>query len=482
MKKLFLFAAISVISLAACQRQSDLVDTPEEKPFVEPDLIVFSATTEGAATKTSLSPNEDKYDVLWSDGDQITIVDGSATPNVGIYSTSSTTAHADFSYVSGNAAAEPLYKAFYPATIYNAGVPTLPAVQDYVADNIGKSPMYAESSSSSLSFKNICGIVRINLKTNQPGITVQSITLRAESPLSGPISNAATLAGDCYAAAVSGASDVTLNCGSGVGIDNLAFTPFLIAVPVNETGYAGFSITVNTTTGAYQKFTVKSGTKIVVERSKITDINLTAQNILYDLPASYTAVEYLESSGTQYIDTGVPCHYNKFVDIDFMYTGSKLSDYPNEGGSVFGAHGWSKANGVYEKCIYWCGYGKIAYTFAVGTKYNVTTVSETQSKITNLDSGEEGTTRTLDKTSQKGYAPFNFFLYTNRSDYWQAGWYYWAIARIYSCKLFDSDKVWLRYFVPCVRNSDSKPGMYDRVNNAFYPNEGEGEFSVPNSD
>ncbi len=479
MKKLFVLAAIFAISLIACQGQMDYVEAPDEKTVEHSDLIVFSAITEGAVTRTSLSPSEDKYDVVWNNLDQITIVDGAATPNVGVYSTSSTTAHADFSFVSGNAAAEPIYRAYYPATIYNDGSLALPATQDYVANNIGKSPMYAESNTSGLGFKNICGIVRINLKTNQPGITVQSITLQAESPLSGPINNASTLASDGYAASLSGSAGVTLNCGAGVGIDNVAYTPFLIAVPANETGYSSFAITVTTVSGAYQTFTVKSGSSIVVERSKITDINLTAKNILYDLPAEYTAVEYLESSGTQYIDTGVPCHYNKFVDIDFMYTGSKLSDYPNEGGSVFGAHGWSKANGVYEKCIYWCGYGKIAFTFAVGTKYNVATVSETQSKITNLDSGEEGTTRTLDKTSQKAYAPFNFYLFTNRSDYWQAGWYYWAIARIYSCKLFDSDKVWLRYFVPCVRNSDSKPGMYDRVNDAFYPNEGTGEFTVP---
>jgi hypothetical protein len=479
MKKLFVFAAVSAIALSACQSRLKPFETPDDTPIAEPGLIVFSATTEGALTKTSLSPNEDKYDVLWNNGDRITIVDGAATPNVGVYSTTSTATHADFSFVSGNAAVEPVYKAYYPAEIYNAGTPALPATQDYVAGNIGKSPMYAVSNTNSLGFKNICGIVRINLKTNQPGIKVQSITLQAESPLSGPISNAATLVADGYAAAVSGTSGVTLDCGAGVDIDNVDYTPFLIAVPVNEAGYSAFAITVTTISGAYQTFTVKSGTGIVVERSKITDINLTARNILYDLPAEYTAVEYLESSGTQYIDTGVPCHYNDFVDIDFMYTGSKLSDYPNEGGSVFGAHGWSKANGVYEKCIYWCGYGKIAYTFAVGTKYNVTTISNTQSKITDLDSGVDGTTRTLDKTSQKAYAPFNFYLFTNRSDYWSAGWYYWAIARIYSCKLFDSDKVWLRYFVPCVRNADSEPGMYDRVNDVFYPNEGTGVFTVP---
>lgn len=35
-------------------------------------------------------------------------------------------------------------------------------------------------------------------------------------------------------------------------------------------------------------------------------------------------------------------------------------------------------------------------------------------------------------------------------------------------------------FVPCVRKSDSKPGMYDTVTKTFYTNAGTGEFIVPN--
>ena len=30
--------------------------------------------------------------------------------------------------------------------------------------------------------------------------------------------------------------------------------------------------------------------------------------------------------------------------------------------------------------------------------------------------------------------------------------------------------------VPCIRNSDNKPGLYDKVNKVFYVNKGSGEF------
>ena len=35
-----------------------------------------------------------------------------------------------------------------------------------------------------------------------------------------------------------------------------------------------------------------------------------------------------------------------------------------------------------------------------------------------------------------------------------------------------------RSFVPALRNSDNKPGMYDTVTGTFYTNAGSGEFSV----
>lgn len=53
-----------------------------------------------------------------------------------------------------------------------------------------------------------------------------------------------------------------------------------------------------------------------------------------------------------------------------------------------------------------------------------------------------------------------------------------------SAKTFSS-KIWqngtlIRNLVPCVRKSDSKPGMYDTVTKTFYTNAGTDEFIVPN--
>ena len=264
MKRIFAFAAIAAIALTACQQELNIDENKPETP------AVFTATTESSTTKTALSANGGSYDVLWQNGDQITIVDAAATPNVAVYQTASTTTQGSFSYVSGTAVSTPDYKAWYPATLYNAGTLTLPATQEYTAGNIKNSPMYAESSTESLSFKNICGIIRLNISTTIEGKKVRRIVLTATEGMSGAISNAATLASKSYIAAVSGTDGITLDCGeSGVAITTTP-TAFHFAVPQNT--YTSLNITVITTDGDVQVRTSKSG--IAVSRSKITDVTL----------------------------------------------------------------------------------------------------------------------------------------------------------------------------------------------------------------
>ena len=264
MKRITFSLALAAITLTACQQDLN-IDTNNSEGYA-----LFTATTESSATKTALNKNGKGYDVVWQDGDQITIVD--AASNVGVYHTSSTTAKGSFSFVSGTVATTPDYKAWYPASIYNNDTPTLPAKQEYAADNIKNSPMYAESSTESLSFKNICGIIRLNISTTMSGKKVRSIALSATQPMSGAISNAANLANNSYVAAVSEGAGVTLDCGeSGVAIGTEP-TAFHFAVPANS--YTGLKITVLTTDGDFQSRTLKSEQSIIVGRSSIADITI----------------------------------------------------------------------------------------------------------------------------------------------------------------------------------------------------------------
>lgn len=275
-----------VATLALLVSCSDKL-VPEVEPEGPAKNVVFTATTESAgATKTVLDGNDtDGYDVLWRDGDAITIVDAAATPNVGVYTTNSTTTTGSFTLSEGAAAVTSPFTAYYPATIYNSGTPTLPAEQTYVAGNIAGAPMLAVSDNNTLGFKNLTGIIRLNLTTSQSGIKVSSIALSATQGMSGAFnvtSDAAVIS--------SGTAGVTLNCpGEGVTLSSTP-TPFYIAVPANT--YTGLSITVTTTTGALQTFTLKSDRNVVVSRSQITEISLTANNIHseYDLTGGNVTV------------------------------------------------------------------------------------------------------------------------------------------------------------------------------------------------
>ena len=268
MKRFFLFVAIAAIALSACQQDLEI----EKNKVAEP--IVFTATTEVPSTRTSLSENGEMFDVLWSSGDRITVVDAAA--RVGVYSTTGTTTRADFTKESGDDVGSSPYQAWYPASVYNAGAPALPATQTYVDGNISGSPMFAESNTNSLEFKNLVGIIRVNVSSTQSTRKVRRIILSADQGMSGEISNAASLATD-FAATVSGTAGVTLDCGeNGVEVGSTA-KPFHIAVPANT--YTGLKVTVVTTEGDYQVRTLKSDKTIEVGRSKISDITVSFNGI-----------------------------------------------------------------------------------------------------------------------------------------------------------------------------------------------------------
>lgn len=300
----------AAMTLSSCQRELNVLADGQKE-----GVAVFTASIESGATKTALNKNGDDYDVLWRSGDAIAIVDNAA--NKGVYTTESVTSHAEFILRSGDAATTPDYKAWYPAGIYNDGTPTLPAVQTYVEGrsaaegNICQAPMYAESGTSNLEFKNLCGIVRLNITTSLSTIKVRRIILTADEGMSGAISNYASLATDGYAAAVSGTAGVTLDCGSACIPINSTARAFHVAIPAGT--YTNFSITVevfNTYNASWCEQTKKFTVPVVIERSKITTINASFDSYAaitpdsggdpIDLSARETANTYIVSAAGNY--------------------------------------------------------------------------------------------------------------------------------------------------------------------------------------
>ncbi len=287
MKKISLLVTLGLLVLGACVKEL----LPAESGGDTFDPVVFTAFTETAATKTALSGDDGNgYEVHWESGDQIAIMG----TNVGFFETSSTSSTGDFTLVSGSDPGNPGYRAYYPSTLLSSSgwLQPLPAIQEYTAGNIVKSPMYATSSTTSLEFKNICGIIRLILSTTQSDITVSKIILTANQGMSGYFSL------NNNVAVVSGTAGVTLDCGSGVVLGSEP-TPFYLSVPQGD--YTNLRIKVVTTDGARQSKVANK--TISVTRSKITPITLSFNDIssdAIDLSASETANCYIVSTADSY--------------------------------------------------------------------------------------------------------------------------------------------------------------------------------------
>lgn len=274
MKKSFIYIAVLTL-IAACNK----VESPV--PSQESDIITAHIEQE-TATRTYM---DTQNNIRWSEGDQVVaFMKSSYGHKYQLISSFAGKTYADFSLVSsgsGNLSAGTEWDhniVYYPysATIeaeksgknYELNV-VLPSEQTYVAESFGNGSMamVAVSKDNNITFCNVLGGMKLQLRGTQK---VKSITLQGNN---GEIlSGAATVT--AYAdetkpaiTMASGAStSVTLNCGSGVQLNESTATEFIIALPpvlFSE----GFTVAVTDTEG--QTYTVDTDKANPVVRSSL---------------------------------------------------------------------------------------------------------------------------------------------------------------------------------------------------------------------
>ncbi len=252
MKKTLFAIAAAASLLAGCQMA-------EVTPVASKDSKTFEGVIVDG-TRASLTADADVWHVTWKFGEKIKINDIVYTATVGevasTYFIKSVNEEFD---------AEAPYTAYSPADIAKG----LPAVQNYVAGNVEYVPMMATSANETLAFRNLTSMLRLNITTGEAGAAVKRIVLKADQGLSGEF----TVEND--AAVVSGTAGLTLNCGDGVAIGTDP-VPFFVTVPAGT--YTGLSVTVVLMDGRSQSLTMKSGSNLVAERSKVHDVALAFNN------------------------------------------------------------------------------------------------------------------------------------------------------------------------------------------------------------
>ena len=271
MKKLFILFACTIAAASCTDNFGFQIVAPEGA--VQGESVSFSADVSDAPTKTAFVGGGELYSVVWQSSDQI---------NVNGRTLSLETEDQPAGYgpgytrgqFSGPApvanATSPCYKAIYPATLRDRwGYFNLPAEQQYSAGQPTEFPMYAESDDQSLSFRNLCGIIRLALKGDK---SVTAITLADKDPeepkaLSGRfsvVSNTAVMA--------AGTAGTSLLCPTPVALNTETFTDFFITVPAET--YGKLRIIVEATDGTICTLTSKAA--ITVERSMIRDIEISS--------------------------------------------------------------------------------------------------------------------------------------------------------------------------------------------------------------
>ena len=190
------------------------------------------------------------------------------------------------------------------------------------------------------------------------------------------------------------------------------------------------------------------------------------------LPSGYVELEYLESSGTQYINTEIVPKSTTRIVSDFSFV-----ELPS--GSL-AASGWVNGGGKQ----FWFGVGSDG-NFKASVSGNATSSPAGVAADTGRHSFDISTsTLEFDGTEFANQGSAFTDEASGNTLYLFAGHVTWSpyVAyqtkmRLYSCQIYDGASL-VRDFVPVRRVSDSTLGFYDCVAGSFFVNAGSGSFSA----
>lgn len=172
--------------------------------------------------------------------------------------------------------------------------------------------------------------------------------------------------------------------------------------------------------------------------------------------SDYNVVEYIESTGTQYIDTGLIMEKSTTMRME-------ISAQLTSNGNWAGVNGYMQHQaslGDGSKGLFVVDYNGNTH---IENVYFNNTLKYTQDS-TSAYSGAKNKVAVIGM----GNAENTWWTNISSNRYAQVGkWYY--------IKVYRSGTL-VRDYVPCVRNSDGVAGLYDKVENKFYTNSGTGSF------
>lgn len=185
---------------------------------------------------------------------------------------------------------------------------------------------------------------------------------------------------------------------------------------------------------------------------------------LPDVPGLYQKVEYIESTGTQYIDSGIyPSNTTQVVLAfsNFVYTNNSylFRDSGPQDSNAYGLFVYN--NAISAMALFGNATESLSIVSSILQNANRHTINFSQSGLF-IDDALIGSISTKTFT---GSTVLRILVSGT----------YGPSLRLYTSQIYDLATP-VRNFIPCYRKADGKIGLFDLINGVFYTNQGTGTF------
>lgn len=202
-------------------------------------------------------------------------------------------------------------------------------------------------------------------------------------------------------------------------------------------------------------------TTMVIDAAKEYEIELS-----YHVPPEYQEVQYLQSTGTQYIDINLVIAANTNIQLIGQLTASLNDNIFLEVTSTVSNRCVLEGRGTTMIRTIW---GNNSYREAANSISGLNVDADINLYPNLVVNGRNYGSASVTGQSRTAFLfAGNDIGSLNRRSY----------VRIKYLKITNSSNVVQREYYPCYRKSDSVAGLYDRKNNVFYTNKGSGTFVV----
>lgn len=218
----------------------------------------------------------------------------------------------------------------------------------------------------------------------------------------------------------------------------------------------------------------------IIDFIRFANVDTVANNQIKPLPSGYKRVEYIQTDGTQYINTGYIPNSNTKVEID-IYNLAKYLDVSNPANPI-----------IHTTALFGSRTAVLKNSFLLwlsATELNnfVFDISNLDVRIFQKVFGKQkiiaksnrieinGLATSINVNSFEGEYPLYLFSTNTAGTHDERC----ALVKLYSFKIYEND-ILQRDMIPCVRTSDNKLGLYDIINGNFYVDENGSDFIAPN--